>query len=255
MKSRLLTAGVFLCLVLVKGAYAQTQYNLPHFVDGNFGVLYKTSFILFNNSDVAVTATLKLTRDDGSPLTATITGLGTSSQFSISLGAGATKIYQTDGTSSSSGAATVTATGPIGVSAVFTVSNAAGNFVSESGVGASDLMTDFMLPVDSTTSSLGSALTGLALFNPGTSDASLTLTLFGTDGTTPAGGTMPVTLRSGNHMAAFVALNFQGQFFPTLSNFRGTMRVQSTTPISALVLRQFQTTATTTFTSLPVVPR
>ena len=50
-------------------------------------------------------------------------------------------------------------------------------------------------------------------------------------------------------------IDFQGQFFPTLSNFRGTLRVQSTTPISALVLRQFQTSTTTTFTSLPVVPR
>jgi hypothetical protein len=251
MNSRLLMVGVFASFLLATSAYAQTYY-LPQFADGNFGVVYKTSFILFNNSDVSVTATLKLTRDDGSPLTATIPGLGTGSQFTISLSAGATKIYQTDGTSSAVGAATVTATAPIGVSAVFTVSDAAGNFLSESGVGASDLMTDFMLPVDTT----GSAQTGLALFNPGTSDASLTLTLFATDGTTPSGGTMPpLTLGQGKHMAAYVGN--QAQFFPTVQNFRGTMRIQtnSSAPISAVVLRQTTTSTTTTFTSLPVVPR
>ncbi len=256
MKSRLLLAFlVFAFFMPAKSAYAQYRYYLPHFVDGHFPLAYKTSFILFNNSDVSVTATLQLTDNSGAPLTATIAELGVGSHFTIPLGPGATRIYQTDGTAEGLGAATVTATRPIGVSAVFTVYDSAGNFVSESGVGASDLMTDFVLPVDSTTSSLGSALTGLALFNPGTSDASLTLTLFGTDGTTPAGGTMSVSLKSGNHMAAFVALNFQGQFFPTLTSFRGTMRVQSSTPISALVLRQFQTSTTTCFTSLPVVSR
>jgi hypothetical protein len=249
MRSRLLTVAVFACCLLAKSAYAQNQYYLPHFVNGNFGTVYKTSFILFNNSDTAVTATLKLTDNSGNPLTANIAGLGNNSQFSISLDAGATKIYQTDGVGSGQGAATVTATGPIGVSAVFTVSDTAGNFLSESGIGASDLMTDFMLPVDST----GSALTGLALFNPGTTDATLTLTLLNTDGT--QAGTQAVPLARGNHTAAFVALNFPGQFFPTLSSFRGTMRVQSTSAITALVLRQTQTSSTTNFTSLPVVAR
>ncbi len=179
MKSRLLlTLVVLASFLLPAGAYAQNLYYLPHFVNGNFGVVYKTSFILFNNSDTAVTATLKLTDNGGNPLSANISGLGNQSQFNITLDAGATKIYQTDGVGSGQGAATVTATGPIGVSAVFTVSDTAGNFISESGVGASDPLMDFMLPVDST----GSALTGLALFNPGTTDASLTLTLLNPDG-------------------------------------------------------------------------
>lgn len=249
MKVRLLTVVAVALFLSARGAYAQNQYNLPHFVNGNLGMIYKTSFILFNNSDAAVTATLKLTDNNGSPLSANISGLGSGSQFTISLDAGATKIYQTDGTGSSQGAATVTASAPIGVSAVFTVYDSAGNFVSESGVGASELMTDFFLPVDST----GSALTGLALFNPGTTDASLTLSLFNQDGS--PGGTQAVPLKSGNHMAAFVALAAPGQFFPSLTSFRGTLRVQSTVSIAAMVLRMYQTSSTTSFTSLPVVPR
>jgi sugar lactone lactonase YvrE len=248
MKSKLLTVVVFTFSLLAKGAYAQNQYYLPHFVNGNFGLTYKTSFILFNNSDATVAATLRLTDDNGSPLTANISGLGSGSQFPIALDAGTTKMYQTDGLGSSQGAATVTASAPIGVSAIFTVHDS-GNFVSESGVGASGLTTDFMLPVDST----GSALTGLALFNPGTTDAALTLTLIKPDGST--GSTQAVPLKSGNHLAAFVALNSPGQFFPTLSSFRGTLRVQTTASIAAMVLRMYQTPSATTFTSLPVVSR
>ena len=126
MKSNFLLAVVALAFFLpAKSAYAQNQYNLPHFVNGNFGFVYKTSFILFNNSDVSVSATLKLTDNSGLPFTATITGLGAGSQFPISLDAGATRIYQTDGAGSGQVAATVTSTGPIGVSAVFTVSDTA----------------------------------------------------------------------------------------------------------------------------------
>ncbi len=251
-KTSLATVFLFClaCVLPSRGAYAQNQYNLPHFANGNFGLVYKTSFILFNNTDTAVTATLKLTDNNGKPLSVTITGLGTNSQFNIPLDPGTTKIYQSDGNGSAQGAATVSSTGPIGVSAVFTVLDSAGNFVTESGVGVSDAMTDFVLPVDST----GSALTGLALFNPGTADALLTLTLFNTDGS-PA-GSMPLSLASGNHLAAFVALNSPGQFFPTLTSFRGTMQVQSTTPVSAMVLSQYQKNSTTIcYTSLPVVSR
>jgi hypothetical protein len=230
-------------------AFGQIQYYLPQFVDGNFGLVYKTSIILFNNSDTTVTATLKLTSDTGGPLSARFAGLGSGSQFNMTLAPGITRIYQSDGGGSGQGAATVTSTGPIGVSAVFTVSDSAGNFVSEAGVGASPSLTDFVLPVDST----GSALTGLALFNPGAADASLTLTLFSTDGS--RAGTMDSALAKGGHTAAFVGLNFAGQFFPSIVNFRGTMRVQSSQPVSAVVLRQYQTSLTTCFTSLPVVPR
>ena len=137
MRARILTVVAVALFLVVRGAYAQNQYNLPHFVNGNLGMIYKTSFILFNNSDATVTATLKLTDNNGSPLVANISGLGNGSQFPITIEAGVTKIYQTDGSGASQGAAIVTASAPIGVSAIFTVYDSGGNFVSESGVGAS----------------------------------------------------------------------------------------------------------------------
>jgi hypothetical protein len=110
MKSRFQAAAIFLTLFLAKGAYAQDVYYLPHIANGNFGaVSFRTTFILFNNSDAGATATLSLTDDGGSPLTTTIGGLGTGSQFIINLDAGATGILVTDGLGNGAvGAATVT---------------------------------------------------------------------------------------------------------------------------------------------------
>jgi hypothetical protein len=170
----------FLMLFLAKGAYAQNQYYLPHVADGNFGsVSFRTTFILFNNTDANVVAILNLTDNTGNPLIVTIGGLGSGSQFIITLGAGATNILQTDGSGNQAvGAATVTATAAIGVSAIFTVYDASGNYMTEAGVGNSSPVTEFVLPVDVT----GSFNTGLALFNAGSGNAAITAILIGTDG-------------------------------------------------------------------------
>ncbi len=236
-------------LFLTQNVYAQKSFFLPHIANGNFGtVSFRTTFILFNNSDVNIAAALSLTDNGGSPMTMSIGGLGTGSQFNLSLNAGATGFFQTDGLGSGVvGAARVTANATVGVSAIFTVYDAGGNYLTEAGVGSSDLLTQFVLPVDST----GSFLTGLALFNPPGADASVTLTLLNTDGS--QAGSVIEQLKSGNHTAVFLAA--PGQLFPTISNFRGTLLVQSTVPIAALVLRQYQTASMLSYTSLPVVSR
>lgn len=246
MKYKFLAVMAFLMLFLAKGAYAQNQYYLPQVADGNFGsVSFRTTFILFNNTDASVVATLKLTDNTGNPLIVTIGGLGSGSQFNITLGAGATNILQTDGSGNQAvGAATVTATAAIGVSAIFTIYDASGNYMTEAGVGNSSPVTEFVLPVDST----GFFLTGLGLFNPGSSNASITMTLINTDGSQANRTTQ--SLGGGAHSAVFV-----GQLFPTVSNFRGTLLVQSSVPIAALVLRQYQTSTQLSYTSLPTVPR
>ncbi|MBZ5496161.1 MAG: carboxypeptidase-like regulatory domain-containing protein [Acidobacteriia bacterium] len=246
MKSRILPAIAFVAFFMGQSAYGQFQAYLAQVVNGNFGnVSFATTFICFNDTNATVTAILTLTDNNGNPLSVTMTGLGTGSQFSITLGPGATDFLQTDGRGSGAvGAATVTATTPIGVSAVFTVNDANGNFMTEAGVGSSALLTDFVLPVDST----GSFLTGFALYSPA-GNASITLTLINPDGS--QAGTAPLSLGNGAHTAGFVAA--AGQFFPTMTNFRGTLRVQSSSPIAALVLRQYQTSSKLTYTSLPVV--
>ncbi len=246
MKFGTLPAVVFLVFCLGNSAHAQYQGYLAQAVNGIFGSYrFATTFVLFNHSDTAVTATLKLTDEAGNPWAVTISGLGRNSQFIISLDPGATQFLQTDGLGTGvMGGGTVTATAAIGISAIFTVYDTNGNFMTEAGVGSSDLLTDFELPVDFT----GSFLTGLALYSP--AGASLTLTLINADGS--QAGTELLSLSSGAHVARFVG-GGAGQFFATIGNFRGTLRVQSSAPIAALVLRQFLTASQLTYTSLPVV--
>ncbi|HYK88785.1 MAG TPA: hypothetical protein VE398_08450, partial [Acidobacteriota bacterium] len=249
MKDKFLTAVLLLGLFASRGAFAQNQYCLPHFANGKFGtVSFRTTFILFNNTNSPVQAVLAISDDGGNPLSTTIGGLGSGSQFTLNLDAGATSILQTDGSGNGAvGAAKVTATAVIGVSAIFTIYDANGNYMTEAGVGSSDPLTDFVLPVDST----GAFLTGLALFNPGDSAAAITLTLINTDGG-QADSPASKSLSAGGHTAFFVAA--AGQLFPSVTNFRGTLRVRSSVPIAALVLRQYQNSTQLSYTSLPAVP-
>ncbi|HYK87865.1 MAG TPA: kelch repeat-containing protein [Acidobacteriota bacterium] len=239
-----------LTAIFSQSGYTQsTTYYLPHVANGSFDSgSYRTTFVMFNNSDVSVNTSLKLTKDDGSPLSASIPQLGTGSQFSFTLPRAATRIYQTDGSGAlATGAATVSVSSPIGVSGIFTIYGTNQNYLTEAGVGSSQPLTEFAFPVDVT----GSFNTGLALFNPSSGAANITFNLYDTDGNKTATASLPVPLRAGGHSAFFLA--GPRQLFPAVSNFRGTVLVQSSLPVAALVLRENDTPLS--FTSLPVVDR
>jgi hypothetical protein len=246
MKTRITVAAAMLAFCLAKSAYAQNKYYLPQVADGHYaGGSYRTTFILFNNTNGDTAASLELTDNEGNPLVVTIPSLGASSQFSIPLAAGGSRVFQTASSGSLVvGAATVTSSVRIGVSAIFTVYGPGGNYLTEAGVGTSDLMTEFVLPVDTT----GVFNTGLALHNIGVVDASITLILRGTNGVEVLRTMQPLNARK--HLARFVA--GPDQFFPSLGSFQGTLLVQSSAPIAALVLRQHLEPLS--FTSLPVAP-
>lgn len=119
--------GVVLALLLAslslsQSAFSQSRYYLPQIANGNYGTgSYRTTFVLFNNASTPTTATLELTDDEGNPLAVTTDGK-TDSQFVCPLPAGGSKTIQTDGQGNLvTGAARVTATAAIGVSAIFTV--------------------------------------------------------------------------------------------------------------------------------------
>ena len=246
MRTKIFVVAVFLALFMAKSTYAQNRYFLAQVATGHYaGGSYRTTFILFNNTDADTTTSLQLTDDNGNPLTVTIPGLGTNSQFSISLTAGACRILQTDGSGNlATGSATVASAIAIGVSAIFTIYDPNGNYVTEAGVGSSNPLSEFVLPVDTT----GFFNTGLALFNAGGVDASITLILRNTSGQEVLRA--PLTLKSNYHIARFVAGT--NQLFPSISSFQGTLLVQSSVPIAALVLRQNGTPLS--YTSLPAVP-
>lgn len=228
-------------------AFAQNPSALAQVANGTFSDgSFRTTFVLFNNSDTPAFVRLNLTDDAGNPMTVVIPGLGTGSSFPITLDPGAIRIYQTDGSGPLTvGAAAVHSSSPIGVSGIFTIFDTQGRFVTESGVGSSPILADFVVPVDSS----GNSNTGLALFNPNSDQVSITAVLFDTGGNEMARASK--ILGGHAHTAFFVA--GPGQLFPDLISFQGTLEIQSSLMISALAIRQ--NLSPLSYTSFPVVSK
>jgi len=242
MKTRLLLVPLCCFLFGAPLILAQGDFYLPQVADGQGGgVVIKTTFILFNPSQDAVGAVISLTDNQGDEFPLTLADLGNHSEFSVSLRAGETRFLETaaDGPVRV-GAAVVTAEGPLGVSAVFTTLDGIGRFITEAGVGSSVPLQKFVIPVDTT----GSFDTGLAFFNVSSIDSNLTFRI-----RTAAGGAGPETSRTlagAAHQALYVTELFSG-----LGDFRGTLEVDSSRPLAAIVLRQ--NLGALTSTTLPVV--
>ncbi len=242
---RIILAIALLALWRAGSASAQESHYLSHIANGAVSEgSFRTTFVIFNNTNTDLTANVKLTGDGGAPLTLTIAGIGSQSEFSVFVPAGGTQILQTDGSGALvTGAAAVSAPAGIGVSAVFGIYDRNGNFVTEAGVGSAPQLTNFVAPVDTT----GQFNTGLALFNPGNNGTSITVILQDTSGNMVDQTTLSLPARG--HLARFVAGG--GQLFPAAAGVRGTLLVRSDSPVAALVLRQNQEPLS--YTSLPVV--
>ena len=245
MRRQLVPLLVFACLCMASAAQAE-DYYIPQVANGSFeNGSFRTTFVLFNVNNVSTEVEIHLVQGpNGDSFNVTIPGLGTGDEFRLTLPAGASRILQTDGTGAlAAGAARVSTSAKIGVSAIFSVFDASGNFQTEAGVGSSEALTDFVIPVDVS----GSFNTGVALYNPGTETAAVTLILSDTSGQEVGRNTLP-TLNAGGHTAQFVT-----QLFPGSSGLRGTLRVQSTLPIAAVGLRQNDPPLS--YTSLPAFSR
>jgi hypothetical protein len=234
---------VVLSFLAASAALAQGDSYLPQVANGQAGgFMLRTTFVLLNPTSGPVGVEIALTRGDNEEMTVVIPDLGpqASDSFSISLQQGETRFLQTDGLGDLAvGAARVTTSGPAEVSALFTISDTAGRFITEAGVGTSQPMTRFVIPVDVS----GPFNTGLAVFNPNLSGTPVTLSLVDTSGT--AAESREETLKGGEHRALFIS-----ELFPRVSSFRGTLVVSSDRSIAAVALRQNQ--ATLTSTTFPV---
>ena len=207
------------------------------FADGKF----KTSFLLFNVSSNSASAVLSLTKDDGTPFPVTIEGRGTSNTFTVALPGRGSAFLQTDGSGAlTAGAAVITSNAPVGAAGIFTVVSPDNAFRTEAGVGDSPVLPAFTFPVDMT----GTFETGFAIFNPGTTSASVTLKLLDADGV-PTGARTTIPLDGKKHTAQFIS-----GIFDTTPAFRGSVTVSSTAPIAALTLRQ--NGSPLSYTTLPV---
>jgi hypothetical protein len=238
-----LLAGLFVYLVCSNPLFAQQTYYLPHIANGQFadGSIH-TTFVLFNTGDKNADVTMSLTREDGTAFETMLSELGPGSEFAFALDAGASLVAQTDGTEPlTAGAARITSTVPINASAIFSVYDSNGGFLTEAGVGSSAPLAEFVVPVDTS----GAFDTGLALFNFNAGAATVSLQLINQSGQPQ--GTAVQNLAGQAKLARFVS-----EFFPGLHGFQGTLRVSSNLPLASLTIRQ--NSQPLSFTTLPVVP-
>jgi sugar lactone lactonase YvrE len=203
----------------------------PQFADGGG---YATSIILLNTSNVTETGTIQLRDDNGNPITVTSADGGSASIFSYSIPVGGAFRFQTDGfpATAKTGWVQVTpdadAATPAGA-AVFSY-NPEDILITESGVPATDATTYARIYVDLS----GSHNTGLAVVNPTSTHATITMTAFQSDGVTGIGSNHdPLQLSGQGHSAHFV-----NEFIAGLpAEFRGVLDIFSSTPFAALTLR------------------
>ncbi len=245
------------CFLLVSPGWSLDVYGqtpdqpapayLPQIANGEFdGGRFRTTLVLTNTSMLPIEARIDLTQDDAGPLVVTLadgeTDLGTDSSFTVVVPGGSTRFLETNGLGTGSvGAARIQTDRPLTVAALFSILNTDGTLVTETGVGDSQPLGSFVLPVDKTSS----FNTGLALFNPDPAQPSeLTLTLFNLTGQQQT-SQVQVTLGALQHKAQYV-----DELFAGLGDFRGTLHVSADRPVAAMTLRQnFQPQGLTT---LPV---
>ena len=127
---------------------------------------------------------------------------------------------------------------PVGVAAVFTLRDGAGNFQTETGIGASSLQSASTIVVDNRQG----VSTGLALFNPADHPVELRLLLNGPRGERV--GEVSRTLDPLDQLALFV----EDELFPGIRLERGSLGILG--PIVALTLRQ--RSLPLSFTTMPV---
>jgi hypothetical protein len=203
----------------------------PQLADGGG---YTTALILSNTSGSPQTGTIAIFDNSGAALTVRPTNGVVGSTFSYTIPAGGAYILQTDGSPASAraGWARVTpaagSTSPAGAG-VFSYSPA-GILVTESGVPSATATTRARLYVDK---SKGHD-TGIAIANPGSSAAPITLQMFEKNGTSSVGdGSALLNVPSNGHMAAFV-----GQLISGLPDgFTGVAELTSVTPFVPLTHR------------------
>ena len=237
---------------------SKTSFELPQIADGS---LVTTQFIFFGLGGAspagggAGTVDLTLTDNAGAPYPVGLSNGQSGNVFSFPLGPSDALFVETDGQGSNlAGAAQVTSTIPIGVTAVFRLLDGSGGVSTEAGVGDSPPLDEFSLPFDLTSG----FNTGVALFNnnPGTASVDVTLLSEGGQEITTLlriAGLSMLRIPAGSSPLGLNGFNHQAQFLDEIvdgATGRGQAQFSSNLPISALGIRQ----GTGVLTTLPVDP-
>jgi hypothetical protein len=203
----------------------------PQFADGGG---YTTFLVLLNTSNAIETGTLQILDDHGNPLVVHQVGGMSGSVFRYSIQNGGVFRFQTDGSPATTKAGWAQLTPDDGTSTpigagVFSY-NPENFLVTESGIPTTVSTMHARIYVDLS----GGHDTGLAIANPTSTNASITITAFQSDGVTRIGTSQgPLQLASKGHSARFADQFIAG--LPT--GFRGVLDIISATPFAALTMR------------------
>jgi hypothetical protein len=247
--------GLWIFATTLAASAQTTTFFYPHVINGSLGIVTWRTTILLTNPSATTSAVgaITFTKDNADligsgtswavALTDQTNFTVTSSVFSFTLPPGATRKWVTTSTGGLiSGFANVTVNaGTVSGTAIFSEFDFMGNLVGEAGMPAVNPVLRQSILVDT----LAKYGVGVAYANPGTSTATISLSLLDDFGAVIAG---PVSLSMGsfNHTQGFV-----NQFFPSAPPLVGTMQISSNTPLIAIALR-FDPTLQK-FTTLPAV--
>lgn len=239
MKRVLLT--IFWILTATAICSAQTLY-FPHVANGVLGgVSYKTTIFLTNPaSSGTASGAITFTQEN-----ATVSGAGTpfnisfvdengqavggGNQIPFQISGGQTRKYVSTGAGAYAGGfATVSSNVAVSGAAIFSSFNTAGALTAEAGVFAVTAVPRQAIYVDT----FGGFNIAVAYVNPGSSAASVTLSLLNSAGVAVVPTPVTETIGPGNHRAGFTS-----QFFPGAPPIAGTMQITSQSPLAAIALR------------------
>jgi len=228
----------------IYAAVANPKYTLrfPHIADGggDSGNGWQTTFALGNRSADPAATTISFYDDSGTPLYLKVAGQEVSQVSLVVPGRGVASIQTEGGPQLKTGWAVAETDASLSGIAIFGLLNA-GHAASEVGSPASLPLRSFSVFVQVG----GATATGVALGNPNTVEANVTLILRDANSTEVAQTSL--VLPPMGHIGRYV-----NELFPNVAfgQFEGKVEVVSTQAIAALTLRQHDLA----FTSLPVIP-
>jgi hypothetical protein len=212
------------------------------------GWQWSTTILLVNADTHTASYQLSFHKEqDGSPLVLPLLSYGSRSSVTGTIAPGQLAVIQTDGSGSAlvEGWAELVTSDAIGGTGIFTDLGATGSRQEAAVPLNSAGGTQLFLPFDETSGNVVSA-TGIALANPGTSQANVTVTFIDDSGKTIPTATNQITLNPGAHKA-FVLTWLP--YFPEVNGKRGAVQFKSNLPIYGLGIR-FNGTA---FTSIGAI--
>ena len=206
--------------LFIPNAYAQFGDTVQQFAQIAVGQGAVTSFVIHNPNSQEIDVTIDLFHSDGSALS--------SSQRHLVPGATMTVQTASSDPQISAGWARLSSTDRFTATEFFELTVAGQKLpmvgVLPSTIGTRARLFTFLSP--------GGTNTGLAIANPSSNSADLTVRLLAIDGTDA--GTQTLTLGAREQRAQFIN---EGLLFPALTQFEGTVEVESTIPVVMLGLR------------------